>query len=373
MESFDRQEFAQNQFFEHILVAEPVSTSAEYAPMLETTIAGSLPKPAWLAEQGRLWPAWKLEGAALEAAKIDATLLAIKLQEDAGIDIVSDGEQARVHFVHGFLANLDGIDFAKRTVIGIRADRYKAEVPTVVGAIRRKGSVHAAEAKAARAHTRKKLKFTLPGPMTITDTIADEYYGDRAALAHAFAAALNEEARELEALGVDVVQFDEPAFNVYMREVADWGMAALERAAEGLECKTAVHICYGYGIKANIDWKATLGTQWRQYEEVFPLIAASAIDQVSLECRNSRVPVELLALLRGKDVLLGTIDVASNVVETPEEVAATIRQALPFVPPEQLFPCTNCGMAPMESKIAYAKLAALAAGAELARKSVASI
>jgi 5-methyltetrahydropteroyltriglutamate--homocysteine methyltransferase len=240
----------------------------------------------------------------------------------------------------------------------------------VTGPIRRKGSVHRAEATAARAHTRRKLKFTLPGPMTIVDTIADEHYSDRAALAHAFAAALNEEAHELAALGVDVLQFDEPAFNVYMRDVQDWGISALERAAQGLTCKTAVHICYGYGIKANTDWKATLGEHWRQYEETFPAIAASAIDQVSLECRNSRVPMELIGLLKGKDVLVGAIDVASNVVETPEEVADTIRQALPYVSAERLYPCTNCGMAPMPSRVAYAKLAALAAGAELARKSI---
>jgi len=335
--------------------------------MLETTIAGSLPKPSWLAESEKLWPAWKLEGAALAAGKIDATILAVKLQEDAGIDIVSDGEQARIHFVHGFLANLDGIDFNRRQTIGIRADRYKAEVPTVTGPIRRKGSVHRAEASAARAHTRRKLKFTLPGPMTIVDTIADEHYRDRPTLAHAFAAALNEEAHELAALGVDVVQFDEPAFNVYMREVKDWGVAALERAAEGLTCKTAVHICYGYGIKANIDWKASLGTEWRQYEAIFPALAASRIDQVSVECAGARVPIELLGLLAGKDVLLGAIDVASEHVETHDEVAATIEAALSFVPVERLFPCTNCGMAPMDRPLAIAKLAALAGGAALIR------
>jgi 5-methyltetrahydropteroyltriglutamate--homocysteine methyltransferase len=335
--------------------------------MLETTIAGSLPKPRWLAEPERLWAPWALKGAALDQAKLDATILAIKLQEDAGIDIVSDGEQARAHFVHGFLANLDGIDFAKKTVMGIRADRYKAEVPTVVGSIRRKGSVHATEARTARAHTRRKLKFTLPGPMTIVDTIADEHYGRREDLAFAFAAALNEEARELEAIGIDVVQFDEPAFNVYMSQVAEWGIAALERAAEGLACTTAVHICYGYGIKANIDWKGTLGSEWRQYEETFPVIARSSIDQVSLECRNSHVPLDLIRLLDGKDILVGAIDVASSDVESPEEVAATIRAALRHVAPEKLFPCTNCGMAPMKRDVAYGKLAALARGATLVR------
>ncbi|HEX2509172.1 MAG TPA: methionine synthase [Microvirga sp.] len=335
--------------------------------MLKTTVAGSLPKPQWLAEPERLWAPWKLAGSELEQAKIDATILAVKLQEDAGIDIVGDGEQARVHFVHGFLANLDGIDFDRRTIMGIRNDRYKAEVPTVVAAIRRKGPVHAAEAKAARAHTARELKFTLPGPMTIVDTIADDHYGRREDLAFAFAQALNEEARELEALGVDVIQFDEPAFNVYMPQVAEWGMAALEEARSGLSCTTAVHICYGYGIKANLDWKSTLGSEWRQYEETFPVIARSSIDQVSLECRNSHVPIELIRLLDGKDVLVGAIDVASNAVETPEEVAATIREAMRYVAPEKLYPCTNCGMAPMNRDVAYGKLAALARGAALVR------
>jgi 5-methyltetrahydropteroyltriglutamate--homocysteine methyltransferase len=336
--------------------------------MLKTTIAGSLPKPLWLAEPEKLWAPWRLEGAALEAGKRDATILAIKMQEDAGIDIVGDGEQARVHFVHGFLANLSGIDFNKKTLMGIRNNRYKAEVPTVVGKITRKGSVHSMEAIAARAHTSKKLKFTLPGPMTIVDTIADEHYGRREDLAMAFAEVLNEEALELEKLGVDVIQFDEPAFNVYMKEVSDWGVAGVERAAKGLKCTTAVHICYGYGIKANIDWKATLGESWRHYEDTFPALRASSIDQVSLECRNSKVPMDLIKLLKGKDVLVGAIDVASDAIETPEEVAATIRAALKFVEPEKLLPCTNCGMAPMSSEVAYGKLAALAKGAALVRK-----
>jgi 5-methyltetrahydropteroyltriglutamate--homocysteine methyltransferase len=336
--------------------------------MLETTIAGSLPKPGWLAKPLTLWAPWQLEGERLVEGKLDATLLAIKEQEDAGIDIVSDGEQARQHFVHGFLHGLDGIDFARKVVMGIRKDRYKAEVPTVTGPIRRKGPVHQAEARLARGHTRHKLKFTLPGPMTIVDTIADVHYGDKVKLAMAFAAALNEEARELDAIGVDVVQFDEPAFNVYMEEVRDWGIAALERAAQGLACKTVVHICYGYGIKANIDWKQTLGAEWRQYELTFPVIAQSRIGGVSLECANSRVPLELMRLLQGKDVLAGAIDVASERVETPEDVAANIRAALKFVPADRLIPCTNCGMAPLSRDIAMGKLRSLAAGAAIVRR-----
>jgi 5-methyltetrahydropteroyltriglutamate--homocysteine methyltransferase len=337
-------------------------------PMFPTTIAGSLPKPAWLAEPNRLWAPWRLAGRELDDAKRDATLLALKLQEDCGIDIVTDGEQSRQHFVHGFLECVEGIDFARKVEIGIRADRYKAMVPTVTGALRLKGRVHAREAQLARAHTRRTLKFTLPGPMTIVDTIADAHYGDRVQMAMAFADLLNAEARALAADGVDVIQFDEPAFNVYMREVKDWGVAALHRAIEGLTCTSAVHICYGYGIKANIDWKATLGGEWRQYEEIFPALAASRIDQVSVECRNSRVPLALLKLLDGKTVEIGAIDVASDAIETPEEVAAAIEAASGCVARERIVAGTNCGMAPMRFEVALAKLAALGKGAELARK-----
>jgi 5-methyltetrahydropteroyltriglutamate--homocysteine methyltransferase len=340
--------------------------------MFETTIAGSLPKPAWLAETETLWPRWRAEGEALDAAKADATLLWVKLQEDLGLDIVGDGEQARQHFVHGFLARIEGIDFEHKVKMGIRDNRYEAMVPQVVGELRLAGRVHATEARLARAHTRRPLKFTLPGPMTIVDTVADRHYGgDRAGrirMAQAFAELLNEEAKGLVADGVDIVQFDEPAFNVYMQDAVDWGVGALERAAQGLGCKTAVHICYGYGIKANVDWKHTLGEQWRQYEQVFPALAKSSIDQVSLECIHSHVPPELMGLLEGKEVMVGAIDVASDVVETPEEVADTIGRALQFVARERLFPCTNCGMAPMKREVAIAKLDALARGAALARE-----
>jgi 5-methyltetrahydropteroyltriglutamate--homocysteine methyltransferase len=336
--------------------------------LFPATLAGSLPKPSWLAETNKLWPQWRAEGAPLAEAKRDATLLWLKLQEDAGLDIVGDGEQSRQHFVHGFLEAVEGIDFEHKVEMGIRADRYKAMVPQVIGPLALRGRVHATEARLARAHTQRKLKFTLPGPMTIVDTVADRHYGHRVKLAFAFAELLNQEARALEADGVDVIQFDEPAFNVYMKEAADWGVAALERAAAGLSCTTAVHICYGYGIPANVDWKATLGQEWRQYEQVFPALAKSSIRQVSLECIHSRVPMELIGLLDGKDVLVGAIDVASNAVETPEEVADVIGRALQYVARERLYACTNCGMAPMPREVAAAKLEALAKGAALARE-----
>lgn len=334
--------------------------------MFTTAIAGSLPKPAWLAETHKLWPQWQAQGDDLRQAKADATLLWIKTQEDAGLDVIGDGEQARQHFVHGFLEAVNGIDFENKVTMGIRDNRYEAQVPQVVSALTLKGRVHAFEAQLARAHTKRQLKFTLPGPMTIVDTVADRFYGDRVKMAMAFADLLNQEALALEADGVDIIQFDEPAFNVYMKDAAEWGVEALERAARGLRCKTAVHICYGYGIQANIDWKNSLGHEWRQYELVFPALAKSSIDQVSLECMHSHVPMELMALLEGKEVMVGVIDVASEVVETPEEIADTIGKALQFVARDRLIACTNCGLAPLSRELAQAKLQALAAGAKLA-------
>jgi 5-methyltetrahydropteroyltriglutamate--homocysteine methyltransferase len=336
--------------------------------MFETTIAGSLPKPSWLAETHKLWPQWKLSGEALSEAKRDATLVWLKTQEDAGIDIVSDGEQSRQHFVHGFLESVEGIDFDHKVKMGIRNNRYEAMVPVVTSPVRLRGRVHEPEAKVARSHTTRALKITMPGPMTMVDTVADSCYRDRAKLAMALAELLNQEALALENQGVDVIQFDEPAFNVYMDDVKRWGIEALHRAIQGLKCRTAVHICYGYGIQANIDWKKSLGSQWRQYEEIFPALAKSRLDQVSVECMHSHVPLGLLKLLAGKDVLVGVIDVATDRVESAEEIAALIGETMKYLPREQIFACTNCGMAPMARDVAVAKLRALGAGAALARE-----
>jgi len=282
--------------------------------------------------------------------------------------VIGDGEQSRQHFVHGFLEQVEGIDFDHKVKMGIRDNRYDAMVPQVVSTLRLKGRVHAAEARLLRAHTGKKIKFTLPGPMTIVDTVADRFYGDKVKMAMAFAELLNQEALALQADGVDIIQFDEPAFNAYMQDAADWGVVALEIAAKGLTCTTAVHICYGYGIKANDDWKISLGEEWRQYETIFPALAKSSIQQVSLECYHSHVPPHLMALLEGKDVMVGVIDVASEEIETPEQIADTIGKALQYVPKNRLLPCTNCGLAPMSREVALKKLQALAKGAALARE-----
>lgn len=335
--------------------------------LLPTSTAGSLPKPSWLAQPQTLWSPWKLQGDELVSGKQDALSLALQQQQHAGIDIVSDGEQTRQHFVTSFIEQLSGIDFVNRKTVRIR-NRYDASVPTVIGPVSRPKPVFVADAKFLRQQTTLPIKWALPGPMTMIDTLYDGYYQSREKLAWEFAKILNEEAKELAAAGVNIIQFDEPAFNVFFDEVNDWGIACLERAIEGLKCETAVHICYGYGIKANTDWKQTLGSEWRQYEQIFPKLQQSNIDIISLECHNSRVPLELLALIRGKKVMVGAIDVASDNIETPEEVAATLRNALQYVDADKLYPCTNCGMAPLARHIAQGKLQALTAGAAIVRR-----
>ncbi len=334
--------------------------------LLPTSTAGSLPKPSWLAEPEKLWSPWKLEGEQLAEAKRDALLVSLQEQLNAGIDIVSDGEQTRQHFVTTFIEHLDGVDFEKREIMKIR-DRYDASVPSVVGAVSRPKSVFVEDAKFLRSQTDQPIKWALPGPMTMIDTLYDGHYKSREKLAWEFAKILNQEALELEAAGVDIIQFDEPAFNVFFDEVNDWGIETLERAIEGLKCQTAVHICYGYGIKANTDWKKSLGSEWRQYEESFPKLQKSKLDIISLECQNSHVPMDLIELIRGKKVMVGAIDVATNHIETADEVADVLRKALQFVDAENLYPATNCGMAPLPRNVARGKLHALSQGAAIVR------
>ncbi|HJB62907.1 MAG TPA: methionine synthase [Candidatus Microbacterium pullistercoris] len=339
--------------------------------MLPTSIVGSLPKPSWLAQPETLWSPWNLRDDALAEGQQDALRIAVHEQRGRGIDIVSDGEQTRRHFVTTFIEHLDGVDFAQRETVRIR-DRYDANVPSVVGAVSREKPVFVDDARFLRQQTDAPIKWALPGPMTMVDTLYDRHYGSREKLAWEFATILNQEARELEAVGVDIIQFDEPAFNVFFDELQDWGVAMLERAVEGLRAETAVHICYGYGITANTDWKATLGSEWRQYEESLPFLQRSSLDIVSLECHRSRVPLELIELVRGKKVMLGAIDVASEAIETPKDVADTLRNALAFVDADKLLPSTNCGMAPLPRNVALAKMSALSAGADIVRQQLAA-
>ena len=335
--------------------------------LLPTSTAGSLPKPSWLAEPEKLWSPWKLPEDQLASGKQDALLVCLQEQQQAGLDIVSDGEQTRQHFVTTFIEHLDGVDFAKRKTVKIR-NRYDASVPTVVGAVSRPKAVFVDDAKFLRQYTTQPIKWALPGPMTMVDTLYDNHYKSREKLAWEFAKILNEEAKALQAVGVDIIQFDEPAFNVFFDEVNDWGIAALERAVEGLNCEPAVHICYGYGIQANNDWKNTLGSEWRQYETLFPNLQKSNIDIISLECQNSHVPMDLIEIIRGKKVMVGAIDVATSNIETPEQVANTLRKALQFVDADKLYPSTNCGMTPLSRHVAKEKMRALSAGASIVRQ-----
>lgn len=333
---------------------------------LSTMIAGSLPKPRWLSTDDQLWAGWLHDGDQLTEAKRDAVRMAVADQLSAGLDVICDGEQTRQHFVTTFIEGLDGVDAEHRATVRIR-QRYEASVPRVVGEVSRSRPVYVDDARYLRTLTERPIKWQLPGPMTMVDTLEDDHYRDRQELAMVFAAILNEEAKDLEEAGVDVIQFDEPAFNVFMDQVGGWGIEALERAATGLAATTAVHICYGYGVKANIDWKASLGSEWRQYEQTFPVLAASSIDQVSIEVAGSRVPLELLGLLGDKGVVAGVIDVATHRVETADEVASTIAAVVEHVDTARVFPCTNCGMVPLPREVATAKMQALVAGTALVR------
>lgn len=331
---------------------------------LETTIAGSLPKPHWLAAGEQLWAEWMTEGEDLAEAKRDAVRLAVFDQERAGLQVITDGEQTRQHFVTTFIEGLDGVDAVNRATVLIRR-RYEASVPRIVGEVVRTKPVYVEDSKLLRSLTDRKTKVQLPGPMTIVDTLQDDHYRDREQLAMVFANALNAEAREIAATGVDIIQFDEPAFNVFLDDVPDWGLAALERAAAGVEAVTSVHICYGYGVRANIDWKRGLGPEWRQYEVTFPLLAASSIDQISLEIAGSKVPLEVLDLLGDKSVQAGVIDVATSNVETPGEVAGLLEAVAAHVPLDRVYPSTNCGMVPLSRDVAVAKMVVLSEGARL--------
>ena len=339
---------------------------------MKTTITGSLPKPPWLAPPGvHLIQEWSVPPDRLAEAQDDAVRLAIADQEQAGIDIVTDGEQRRRHYIWGFVEGLTGIDTRVLGRKKTRGGRYSSDlisVARITGEIRRPRPVLVDALRFAKAHTRRPVKVTLPGPMTIVDSLLDEHYGEDARkLAARFAAVLNAEARDLTAAGADIIQFDEPCFNIYIDQVAEWGIETLEWCLDGVHATTAVHICYGYGIPVALAWKAQ-NREWGHYAVTLPLLAKSRVDQVSVECAASGVDVSVISALKGKDVMLGVIDVGTDEVESPELVAARIRKALPYVDPDRLYPCSDCGMVPRPRSVARAKMKALAKGAAIVQK-----
>ncbi|HLF71319.1 MAG TPA: methionine synthase [Dehalococcoidia bacterium] len=338
--------------------------------MLKTTIVGSLPKPTWLSDPKTLRASWRLEGDDLTRAQDDAVRLALLDQEEAGLDVVCDGEIRRRHYIWGFLEGLTGIDTEHLGTKRARGGRYteSTAVARITGEVTRPRPVFLDALRYARSHTDRLLKVTLPGPMTTVDSLFDEHYGaDEKSLALRFAELVNAEARELSAAGADVIQFDEPCFNIYLDKVKDWGIEALERAMAGVTATKAVHICYGYGTPAVLQWK-NANQDWGHYGVSLPLLAQSSVDQVSVECAASGVDVALLGALKGKDVLIGVIDVGTEDVETPETVRDRLRAALPYVDPERLYGCTDCGMVPLSRDAALGKMRALAAGAALLRR-----
>ena len=336
--------------------------------MLQTMIVGSLPRPTWLVPPGQMYVKPQLGGEMLREAYDDAVRIALADQQEAGIDIVTDGEQRRRHYIWGFAEGLDGIDFSRLVKIQTRGNRYGrlVEAARVVAPIRRKGSILRDALRFAKAHIDKPIKVTLPGPMTTADTLADEYYKDRRTLASELAKVLNEEAFELAEAGCDIVQFDEPCFNIYLDEVEEWGIRTLEEAAKGIRAKKAVHICYGYGVDIVLRWKNS-NTDWSHYWRTLPLLRTSTIDMISVECAASGVDPAVLAEAKGKDLMVGVIDVGTEDIENAATVAQRIRTAMQYVDSDRLYPCTDCGMIPRSRTAARGKMKSLADGAWIVR------
>ncbi len=334
---------------------------------VRSTIVGSLPKPTWLAAPGELFPPWRLEGERLAEGQEDAVRVWVSAQEHAGLDCITDGEQRRRHYIWGFFQGLEGIDTMNLALRAQRAQRYHKEIAAarLVAGPEYRGPIFVDALCATLAITDRPVKVTLPGPMTIVDSLVDAVGGrSEEELAMRFAELLNLEARALSEAGAAVIQFGEPCFNIYVDKVKDWGMAALEHAARGVTAKKAVHICYGYGTPDVKRWK-NANTDWSHYEHTLPLLAKSSIDQVSIETAASGVDVGVIEAIRGKDVMLGVVDVGNETVESAEIVAERLRRALRYIDPGHLYACTDCGMLPLPRHAADGKLRALAAGAAL--------
>ena len=340
-----------------------------------TTVVGSLPKPAWLLEQismnadggkqvhGR-GADWMLKGDALKAAQDDATRLAVRDQERAGIDIVSDGEQRRKSWLTYVTMQFDGYDYENLVKKVTRAGRRTAEVGQCVGEVRRTLPVLENDLRFTQSITHLPVKITLPGPLSIVDSTHDAYFGEERTYGLAVAAALNVEAKALDSLGPALIQFDEPAFSRYPEKVKDWGIEAIERAIDGVQSKTGIHICYSYPM---------LGVP-RPIVDSYPVILreleGSSIDQLALEFEMSGLDPELLKLCPSKTVMFGCISNGSDAIETPEQVANKLLVAARYLPPNQILAAPDCGLVPVSQAASRGKLSAMVEGAQLARERI---
>ena len=347
---------------------EEVSASMKTLPLLPTTVVGSYPQPDWLVDRavltGRMPPRvrakeiWRVPEPLLEGAQDDATLLAIRDMERAGIDIVTDGEARRESYSNRFALALDGVDLDNPgEVIGRTGKR--TSVPRVTGPIKRRGAVEVRDAAFLAANTDRVTKITLPGPFTLSRQAKDEYYGDPEAMALAYAEAVNEEAKDLKRSGVDIIQLDEPWMEQFPDEARAYGLKALNRALEGIDGTTIVHVCFGY---------AHVVPDKPHAYSILPYLAECRADQISIEAAQPNLDLTVLRELTQKSILLGVLDLGSAEVETAEIVAARIRRGLEHVPADRIVPAPDCGMKYLPRDRAFGKLRALADGAAIVRK-----
>jgi 5-methyltetrahydropteroyltriglutamate--homocysteine methyltransferase len=335
--------------------------------ILETTVVGSYPQPRWLVDHSQLGARvprirapeiWRVDAELLADAQDDATRLAIRDMEIAGIDIVTDGEIRRESYSNHFATALAGVDVDNPGTIVNRIGK-RSVVPRIVGPISRQGPIEVRDLKFLLANTSKRTKITLPGPFTMAQQAEDDYYGDDEALAMAFAAAVNEEAHDLKAAGVDVIQLDEPWLEARAEQAASYGIAAIDRALRGIDGTTVVHLCFGYA--AAVKHKPS-GYSF------LPRLAESAASQISIEAAQPKLDLAVLDRLSGKSVMLGVLDLDTAAIETPETVAERIRAGLEHVAADRLVLAPDCGMKYLSRATAFGKLRALGAGAEIVRR-----
>ena len=335
--------------------------------LLPTSLVGSYPQPEWLIDRERLskqvprvraHDLWLVDPQRLEAAQDDATLLAIRDQERAGLDIISDGEQRRESYSNRFATALEGVDVDNPGTTLNRSGR-PIPVPRVTGKIRRKHPVEVRDVEILRGNTRRKIKATVPGPFTMAKQAQDDFYGDEAAMAMDYAAAVNAEIKDLFAAGADVVQIDEPWMQQHPEKARQYGLQALDRALDGVAGTVAVHLCFGYA--AVVHEKPTAYS-------FLPELEKSKAQQISIEAAQPKLDLAVLKELPSKTIILGVIDLSDMAIETPATVAARIRRALPYVPPDRIVVAPDCGMKYLPRDVAFGKMKAMVEGAALVRQ-----